>query len=194
MSLLVGNAFWMTWNTILALVPLLLAWLIFGKRERPVWLLIIGAAAFVVFLPNAPYVLTDVLHLPGDLAVAHGNPWLVAALLTQYLCLFAIGFGAYVVALVRLQRWLTARGVSRRSVIIIDLALHALCAVGIVIGRVFRFNSWDVVADPGGLLELVRIPQPRTVLVLLALFGILAVGAALARALPTIMNRARSLV
>lgn len=194
MYVLLSNAGWMMWNTILALVPLVLSWLIFGKRERPAWLLIIGGAAFVVFLPNAPYVLTDVLHLPGDLAVARGNPWLAAALLTQYLCLFAIGFGAYVVSLVRLQRWLTARGVSLGSVIIVDLALHALCAVGILIGRVFRFNSWDVVADPGGLLELVRIPQPRTVLVLVAVFVILAVGATVLRALPTIMNRAGRLV
>ncbi|MFC4858170.1 DUF1361 domain-containing protein [Actinophytocola glycyrrhizae] len=188
MSALVANAGWMGWNAFLALVPLVLAHLLFGRRQRPRWLLITGGAVFVAFLPNAPYVLTDVLHLPRDLR--HVESWVAAGLLTQYLVLFAIGFVAYVLSLVRLERWLAERGVSRRAVLLTDLSLHALCAVGIVLGRVFRFNSWDLVTNPGGLLELVRVPQPRTVLVLFVLFTVLAAGATIARALPTIMDRA----
>ena len=188
MSALVANAGWMGWNAFLALVPLLLARFLFGHRERPRWLLISGGAVFVAFLPNAPYVLTDVLHLPRDLHYVDG--WVAAGLLAQYLTLFAMGFVAYVLSLVRLERWLADRGVSRRAVLFTDLSLHALCAVGIVLGRVFRFNSWDLVTNPGGLLDVVRVPQPRTVLVLFTLFMFLAGGAALARALPAIMDRA----
>lgn len=188
MSVLVANAGWMGWNAFLALVPLLLVRFLFGSRERPRWLLITGGAVFVAFLPNAPYVLTDVLHLPYDLHYVNG--WVAAAVLGQYLCLFAVGFVAYVLSLVRLERWLADHGVSRRAVLVTDLSLHALCAVGIVLGRVFRFNSWDLVTNPGGLLDLVRVPQPRTVLVLFVLFTFLAAGAALARALPAIMDRA----
>jgi uncharacterized membrane protein len=188
MSALVANAGWMGWNAFLALVPLVLARLLFGHRERPRWVLITGGAVFVAFLPNAPYVLTDVLHLPRDLHYVDG--WVAAGLLAQYLTLFAIGFAAYVLSLVRLERWLADRGASRRAVLVADLSLHALCAVGIVLGRVFRFNSWDLVTNPGGLLDLVRVPQPRTVLVLFVLFMTLAGGAAFARALPAIMNRA----
>ncbi|MBB4904469.1 DUF1361 domain-containing protein [Actinophytocola algeriensis] len=188
MSALVANAGWMGWNAFLALIPLVLSRFLFGHRERPRWLLITGGAVFVAFLPNAPYVLTDVLHLPRDLHYVDG--WVAAGLLAQYLTLFAIGFAAYVLSLVRLERWLADRGVSRRAVLFTDLSLHALCAVGIVLGRVFRFNSWDLVTNPGGLLDLVRVPQPRTVVVLFVLFAMLAGGAALARALPAIMDRA----
>lgn len=173
MSELVNNVGWMGWNTLLALVPLGLARFLFGHRERPRWLLVSGGAVFVAFLPNAPYVLTDVLHLPGELAATDGDHWLAAALVGQYLCLFAAGFVAYVLSLVRLERWLADRGTSRRAVLGVDLALHALCAVGIVLGRVFRFNSWDLVTNPAGLLELVRVPQPRTFAVLFVLFAIL---------------------
>jgi uncharacterized membrane protein len=190
MSALVNNAGWMGWNMFLALVPLLLARVLFGHRERRRWVLVTGGAVFVAFLPNAPYVLTDVLHLPRELSVAHGNGWLAAALVGQYLCLFAVGFAAYVLSLVRLERWLADHGVSRRAVLGVDLSLHALCAVGIVLGRVFRFNSWDLVTNPGGLLDLARVPQPRTFAVLFLLFTILAGGAALARALPAILDRA----
>ncbi len=63
---LAGNARWMGWNLLLALVPLALALLLFrGRRERTaLWWL--GTAAFVAFLPNAPYVMTDVIHLFTD--------------------------------------------------------------------------------------------------------------------------------
>jgi uncharacterized membrane protein len=190
MSALVNNVGWMGWNLFLALVPLILARALFGQRERRRWVLITGGAMFVAFLPNAPYVLTDVLHLPVALSHTHGNHWLAAALVGQYLCLFAVGFAAYVLSLVRLERWLAERGVSRRAVLGVDLSLHALCAVGIVLGRVFRFNSWDLITDPGGLLDLIRIPQPRTFAVLFVLFVLLAGGATLARALPAILDRA----
>ncbi|HWM05650.1 MAG TPA: DUF1361 domain-containing protein [Actinophytocola sp.] len=189
MSELVDNVGWMGWNTVLALVPLGLARYLFGHRPRPRWLLWVGGVAFVAFLPNAPYVLTDVLHLPGELAVAHDDPWLAAALLAQYGLLVAVGFAAYVLSLVRLERWLAGRGMSRRAVLGVDLALHGLCAVGIVLGRVFRFNSWDLLADPRGLVDVLTVPAPRTVAVLLVLFAVLAGGAALARALPAMLNR-----
>lgn len=189
MSELVDNVGWMGWNTLLALVPLGLARYLFGRRPRPAWLLWAGGAAFVAFLPNAPYVLTDVLHLPGELTVAHDDPWLAAALLAQYGLLITVGFAAYVLSLVRLERWLAERGVSRGKVLGIDLALHALCAVGIVLGRVFRFNSWDVLTDPHGLVDVLTVPQPRTAAVLVVLFAVLAGGAAMARALPAMLNR-----
>jgi uncharacterized membrane protein len=189
MSLLVDNVGWMGWNTILALVPLGLAHLLFGRTPRPAWALWTGGAAFVVFLPNAPYVLTDLLHVPGEMAAAGNSPWLAAALLAQYALLITIGFAAYVLSLVRFERWLAGRGLSRGAILAVDLALHALCAVGIVLGRVFRFNSWDVLTDPGGLAEVLRVPQPRTVVVLFVLFAVLAGGAAVARALPAMLNR-----
>jgi uncharacterized membrane protein len=189
MSELVDNVGWMGWNTLLALVPLGLARFLFGHRPRPRWLLWVGGVAFVAFLPNAPYVLTDVLHLPGELTVAHDDPWLAAALLAQYGLLVAVGFAAYVLSLVRLERWLAGRGMSRRAVLGIDLALHGLCAVGIVLGRVFRFNSWDLLTDPHGLVDVLTVPAPRTVAVLLVLFAVLAGGAAVARALPAMLNR-----
>ena len=189
MSVLVGNVWWMGWNLVLALVPLGLSRYLFGRRPRPRWLLWTGGVVFVAFLPNAPYVLTDILHVPTDMAQTNDDPWLAAAVLAQYAVLLGVGFLAYVLSLVRFERWLAGRGLSPRAVLGIDLALHALCAVGILLGRVFRFNSWDVVTDPWGLADVLTVPQPRTVVVLVVLFAVLAGGAAVLRALPAIVTR-----
>src|SRR5215813_31019 len=64
---------WMAWNTGLAAVPLVLALLLFrqGRRRTVPWWA--GAVAFVAFLPNAPCVLTDVVHLLGDLRRSDGT-------------------------------------------------------------------------------------------------------------------------
>jgi uncharacterized membrane protein len=63
--------FFMVWNSLLALVPLALALVVFrrGARTGTFWWRA-GVAIFVVMLPNAPYVLTDVIHLVD--AAPHG--------------------------------------------------------------------------------------------------------------------------
>ena len=57
----------MIWNTFLAVVPLLLSFWLFRRSKpkgnwsrSPFWCVIF--AVFVGFLPNAPYILTDIIH------------------------------------------------------------------------------------------------------------------------------------
>ena len=55
----------MLWNTFLALIPFALSLWLFkgrgsGNRRLDWW---IGCIVFIAFLPNAPYVLTDIIHL-----------------------------------------------------------------------------------------------------------------------------------
>src|SRR4029453_16226898 len=72
-EVVVRNRFWMLWNLILAAVPLLLAVPLFrhpGRRGPGGWL---GLGVVVLFLPNAPYVVTDLVHLRGDV-VGGGGP------------------------------------------------------------------------------------------------------------------------
>jgi uncharacterized membrane protein len=138
---------WMVWNTLLALVPLALAFVVFrpGIRRSPVWWG--GVVAFVLFLPNAPYVLTDVVHLFRDIRREDDDLMVLTVYVPTYLVFMAVGFGAYVVSLRRLAAYLGSEGLGRLWVPLFFL-LQAGVAVGIYLGRVVRLNSWYVVTAP----------------------------------------------
>lgn len=147
-----ANRFWMTWNLILAFIPAVLAVVLLARPHRRTagwWL---GVAALVAFLPNAPYVVTDLIHLRRDAAAATGDGVLVFGILPLYAGFVLAGFTAYLVC-----TELVAREVRRvRPAVgrwVVELAVHALCAVGIVLGRISRLNSWDTVLQPAGTLE-----------------------------------------
>jgi uncharacterized membrane protein len=182
------NAVWMTANVFLALVPVALALFLFVPQRRRTAAWWIGVGAFVAFLPNAPYVLTDVVHLAHQARLARTDEE-VLALLAEYALLMGAGLAAYGLSIYVLRRRLTEDGAGRWRWPV-ELALHGLCAVGIFLGRFMRLNSWDVLVRPGTVLQYVRIPHAGTVEVITVLFGVL-VAATLALRLPIAIHDLR---
>jgi uncharacterized membrane protein len=145
------NSDWMTWNLFLAVVPVGLAVALFrpGRRRGVVWWA--GLVAFVAFLPNAPYVATDVVHLVRRAEAGADVRHLVAIELPLYGVLIALGLAAYVVALKAVRRYLGATGRADLRAPV-ELALHAVSAFGVYLGRVQRLNSWEIVTEPQRVL------------------------------------------
>jgi len=130
------------WNLFLAVIPFALSTML-GTAKGPLRarMLVPAGAAWLLFFPNAPYILTDLFHLdarPGvplwyDLALILSCAWnglmLAYASLSdmQRLVQQRLGFGA---------GWTFA-----------TLAL-LLSSFGIYLGRYLRFNSWDVLTNP----------------------------------------------
>ena len=165
------NVPWMTANLVLAAVPLLLAVFLFAPpRVRTVswW---IGVGAFVAFLPNAPYVLTDVIHLATQSRSATTNVQVVA-LLVQYAILMATGLAFYGACLAVVRRRLLLDGLAHWRWPV-EIGLHAVCSIGIFLGRFLRLNSWDLVARPGEVLRYVGVPRVATVVVIAFTFCVL---------------------
>ena len=164
----------MVWNLFLALIPWAVSLWIFRGRGASVrhlswW---IGAVIFLAFLPNAPYVLTDIIHL---VTLIKQNPaiWTVTfVLLPQYFLFMLIGMQAYVLSLINLGHYFRKQGWDR-WVLPAELAIHLLCAIGIYLGRFPRFNSWDILSRPGRLLVyLVQdLTQPQPIAVMLLTFA-----------------------
>ena len=107
-----------------------------------------GVVLFVLFLPNAPYVLTDLVHLVEDVdSGLFSRRATVGVLLPLYAVFCFIGFEAYTLSLLSVRGFLRRFGLGGWT-IPVELTLHAVCAVGIFMGRQLRFNSWDAFHDP----------------------------------------------
>ena len=166
----------MLWNLYLAAIPT-------GPRARalpatdrtgPAWWLTFGA--WLLFLPNAPYVLTDVVHMFHDLRVAPSRGRVSVVLIT-YAVFAAAGLASYVVSMQLFRRFLH-RAAPRRLVAPILLTVHGLCVVAMGLGRIVRLNSWDVVLAPRSVLaSVMRVPHPFTVVLLGVMFVVVGVSA-----------------
>lgn len=104
-------------------------------------------AAWLAFFPNAPYLMTDLLHLKvqGNLLV-----WLDLIALQAFAWTgLALGF----VSLDLVQR-VVARRVGRVASWLFAAAVMGLSAFGIYLGRFRRWNTWDVARSPPRPLTL----------------------------------------
>lgn len=168
---------WLTWNLFLAWVPYGLALVAGFLHERGTrwWTLAPLAVAWLLAFPNAPYLLTDFIHL----RYRPGIPmWFDVALLG----LFAAT--GWMLGLLSLEVWkqLLEERVGRAAAWAGVALVSVLSGYGIYLGRVERWNSWDVLTEPRSLLsamgshlrepggnpELLGITALFTVLVLLS--------------------------
>lgn len=145
------------WNLALAWLPLLLAALLYSanRARAPIAPLALLTILWLLFLPNAPYIVTDFVHLGRT----RGAPlWFDALLIGSFA---ANGLLLCYASLFLVQQVISER-VGPGAGWTVTLGALALSSVGIYMGRVLRFNSWDVLSRPGDLLHfaLVRIADP----------------------------------
>ncbi len=144
----------MSRNIFLALIPFGLSIWLF-RRDRPrsaYWWL--GLLIFIAFLPNAPYVLTDIIHLIYQIQ-HRPSVWVITLILIpQYFVFCLLGLEAYVLSLMNLGFYLRRIGRSK-WILWSELALHFLSAVGIYLGRFNRWNTWDLLTETDGVFNSV---------------------------------------
>ena len=139
------------WNLFLAFIPLSLSFYLFRPqivRNLLWWILLL---IFVSFLPNAPYILTDSIHIIELSQQNYPISSLVLVLIPQYVLFILLGFEAYVISLSQVEQYLSDR-LNFKLLIVVKAIAHALSVVGIYIGRFERFNSWDFVTKPETVL------------------------------------------
>ena len=164
--------FFLNWNLLLAWIPLVCAgtaWALQGRFERPRFRTLPFLGLWLLFFPNAPYILTDLLHL----AQREGVPlWFDLLLLLSYAWNgLILGFVSLWIVQSLLQRWF---GVIAGWI----GAGVALCAgaFGIYLGRFERWNSWDMLLQPADRMrDLVEgLLYPMQHVKALAVTGLLA--------------------
>ena len=134
------------WNFFLALLPLYFSFRFRncgGTKSK--WLF---AGLWLMFFPNSAYLLTDIVHLSHG---GHVLYWL------DVMILFSAGMYGLVISMQSLKEMENWYGqfVSRRMKHCITAILLLTCGYGIYLGRIERWNSWDVVAQPYDLLQAI---------------------------------------
>lgn len=147
------------WNLFLAWVPLGFAILIYQSAQHAKkWStkLSVLAVAWILFLPNTFYMLTDYIHVTE---VARVDPVFDSVLFSVVVTLgFALGIASLLLVHKVLLRFVD----TTRAQIIIG-AVIAASSFAIYLGRELRFNSWDVITNPFGLASdvVTIIVQPH---------------------------------
>lgn len=133
------------WNLFLAVVPLVfsvLAWRLSRTRWKGLALLFL--LPWLLFFPNAPYILTDLLHLKARAPVPL---WYDLMMLLS----FALnGLFLGYISLVLVESVL--EGIFNRTIAMIaSMVFTFAAAYGIYLGRFHRFNSWEVWTAPSAI-------------------------------------------
>jgi uncharacterized membrane protein len=150
---------WLIWNLLLAWIPVACALAIFNlqrRRPRLLWPILFGGAlVWFVFFPNAPYLLTDLIHLQPR---PDAPFWFDLILFVSFAW---SGFMLGLVSLVLMQE--VIRRIAGTIVSwVFAFVMLALSSFGIYLGRFLRWNSWDLFFNPleltGAILEGARHP------------------------------------
>ncbi|OQP48867.1 hypothetical protein A4D02_07755 [Niastella koreensis] len=137
---------WLIWNLFLAWVPYVISSWLHSKpamQERK-WLFFVLAGIWLLFVPNAFYILTDLFHL-GQF---HNVPnWFDLTLIISFAW---NGLLLGVLSIRQMEKMIQPYLPGKHELYFI-YPIMWLNALGIYIGRYPRFNSWDIFVDPIGL-------------------------------------------
>jgi uncharacterized membrane protein len=172
-----GGYGFLVWNLFLAWLPYLAAlWAAWraGQRGATGWgLRAFGAALpalalWLLFLPNAPYLLTDLVHLPGMSFVWWYDAGTMAAFVWAG-CLLGVASLHVVAGEARARLGAPAAWA-------VALSAAALSGFGVYVGRFLRWNSWDALLRPRALAAdlLLTLGDPAAYPRLVGVSGLIA--------------------
>lgn len=135
------------WNLFLAVIPFLLTTylktrnLLENKFKNGLIILI-----WLLFLPNSFYIITDFVHLSLSNSYTF---WYDLVLISSY---SSLGFLLGIISLQDFENSLSDKfNTSICSILIFGISI--LSGFGIYLGRILRYNSWDILKNPIDLLE-----------------------------------------
>ncbi len=158
-ALVVGRVYWtgnisygfLGWNLFLAWLPLVFALLACDEHRNGTgqnWRFYGFSGAWLLFFPNSPYILTDMIHLPARF---YGHFWVdLILILLCALTGLVLGFVSLF-----LMQGVVRRMAGRAASWVFIAGVTGLSGFGMYLGRFLRFNSWDIVLKPFELYQTI---------------------------------------
>lgn len=134
------------WNVFLAIIPYTITMYLnsitnLGKLRLGIWFLV-----WLAFLPNAPYIVTDLIHL----RIGNGSLlWLDVLVVLS----FALsGLFLFYLTIIDMQKIITSNFI-RIPIGATTTVVLFLCGFGVYLGRILRYNSWEIISEPQVLIS-----------------------------------------
>ncbi|MBL0145046.1 MAG: DUF1361 domain-containing protein [Chitinophagaceae bacterium] len=135
------------WNIFLAFIPYWISGLL-RKTNYPNWMKGIFFGTWLLFFPNALYIITDLIHLKRETIVP---VWFDATIIFSSAIL---GLIVAFISLYRVEEFLRLK-LNRNKINIAIPFLLFLGSFGVYLGRFLRWNSWDILQNPIGLISTI---------------------------------------
>jgi uncharacterized membrane protein len=139
---------YLLWNLFLAWLPLIFAVRLVTVLQRKLWSsweAMVTSLAWLVFLPNSFYMISDFIHLQD---VRRVDILYDTVMFTSFIYTgVTLGFSS--LYLIHMQ---FRRRFSRQTSRLLIAFTLLVSSAAVYVGRDLRWNSWDVLTNPGGLL------------------------------------------
>ncbi len=146
------------WNVLLAVAAVALTYALvkqLHKKKNNLYLLCGLMIAWLLVMPNAAYIMTDVRHIIGYCPPhSYGNVCVQNAWMSIFFFLFSMsGWVSFIWSIRPIE--IIIRRKSRSLSIWFIVMIIPLCALGVLLGLIHRWNSWEIITDPIGILATI---------------------------------------
>ncbi len=134
----------LVWNLFLAFIPYVISnYLVFKSDQKKV-IILVAVGLWLLFLPNAPYIVTDLIHLINPDALWWFDLIIIVSFAFNGLILYYLSVSD-VRRILRLKfnpLWINR----------LFYLLPFITGAGVYLGRFRRWNSWDIISNPWALI------------------------------------------
>jgi uncharacterized membrane protein len=131
----------LNWNLFLAIIPFIISSYLIHKKIQNKSIILLMISAWILFFPNAPYILTDLFHLKNR---GSAPIWFDLILILTFVWTgMTFGFMSLRHIEILIKPFTTP--FQKNIVIILFLFLSSF---GIYLGRFLRWNSWHIINKP----------------------------------------------
>lgn len=179
-EILAKNVPWMLYNLSLAIIPVFLGWWLLYVKNNAVKIILF--VIWLLFVPNTIYIFTDIIHILKD-AARVDTFFEIFVISMQYAGLITAGFITYILALYPVDRLIRKAGQKKNKKskkqeagsLNAIIVLNFMIGVGIVLGRVYRLNSWDILMEiEKVIISTLSLFTTPSMIALSLFFGIVA--------------------
>ena len=141
--------FYILWNILLAFIPFIISslLLIFLKEKKYNRIIFfIGIFLWIIFIPNAPYIITDFIHLgtSRSIPIIYDTLLLFSSASVGLILCFHSLFHIEQIINIKYKRNMTS---------LVMIIILIMISFGLYLGRFLRFNSWDIFINHTSLIK-----------------------------------------